>query len=96
MAQHLAGGATAQQVGVVDAVPPASIAWTRVSSLRPGRRALARPPRSISASAACSMPSRSARVAASSSPALAMAWVSSKQVSSWSGVWQDRIENLPS
>jgi hypothetical protein len=40
---------------------PAGIAWTRVSSLRPGRCRPARSPRSISASAACSMPSRSAR-----------------------------------
>jgi hypothetical protein len=41
-------------------------------------------------------PSRSARVAASSRPALATAWVSSKQVSSWSRVWEDPIEKVPS
>jgi hypothetical protein len=58
--------------------------------------ALARSPRSISASAVCSMPSRWASVAGSSSPALAIAWVSSKRVSSWSRVWEDVIENLPS
>jgi hypothetical protein len=46
----------------------------------------ARSPRSISASAVCSMPSRSASVAGSS-PALATAWVSSKQMSSRSRVW---------
>jgi hypothetical protein len=34
--------------------------------------------------------------AASSRPALATAWVSSKQVSSWSRVWEDPIENVPS
>jgi hypothetical protein len=28
--------------------------------------------------------------------ALAMAWVSSKQMSSWSGVWEDCIEKVPS
>jgi hypothetical protein len=28
--------------------------------------------------------------------ALAMAWVSSKQMSSWSRVWEDPIENVPS
>jgi hypothetical protein len=95
LAQRLAGGAAGQQVGVVEPSPPASIACTRVSSLRPGRCAPARSPRSISASAACSMPSRSARLAASS-PALATAWVSSKQVSSWSRVWQDAIEHAPS
>jgi hypothetical protein len=37
--------------------------------------------------AACWMPGRWASVAGSSRPALAMAWVSSKQVSSWSRVW---------
>jgi hypothetical protein len=56
---------------------PASIEWTRVNSLRPGWAAPGRSPRSMSASAACSMPSRSASVAGSSRPALAMAWVSS-------------------
>jgi hypothetical protein len=50
----------------------------------------------MSASAVCPMPSRSARAAGSSSPALATAWVSSKQMSSWSRVWEDVIENLPS
>src|SRR6266540_3746578 len=75
--------------------PPASIEWTRVNSLRPGRAAPGRSPRSISASAVCWMPSRSASVAGSSRPALAMAWVSSKQVSSWSRVWEDCIEKVP-
>jgi hypothetical protein len=42
------------------------------------------------------MPSRWASVAASSSPALPIAWVSSKQLSSWSRVWEDVFENLPS
>jgi hypothetical protein len=96
VAHHLAGGATAQQVGVVDTVPPAIMVGTSVNSLRPGRYAPARSPKSISASAACSMPSRWARVAASSRPALATAWVSSKQVSSWTRVWEDAIENVPS
>jgi hypothetical protein len=50
----------------------------------------------MSASAVCPMPSRWASVAGSSSPALAIAWVSSKQVSSCSRVWEDVIENLPS
>jgi hypothetical protein len=76
--------------------PPASIEWTRVNSLRPGRCAPGRSPRSISASAVCSIPSRSARVATSSRPALATAWVSSKQMSSWSRVWEDPIEKAPS
>jgi hypothetical protein len=48
VAEHLAGGAAAQQVGVVAAVPPASIAWTRGNSLRPGRSGPARSPGSIS------------------------------------------------
>src|SRR6266508_4104551 len=61
MAEHLAGSATAQQVGVVDAVP-----------------------------------TRPASVAGSNRPASAMAWVSSKQMSSWSRMWEDRIEKVPS
>jgi len=36
------------------------------------------------------------QVAGSSRPALATAWASSKQVSSWSRVWEDRIEKVPS
>jgi hypothetical protein len=36
VAQHLAGGPTPQHVDVVDAVPPATMACTRVSSLAPG------------------------------------------------------------
>jgi hypothetical protein len=36
------------------------------------------------------------RVAGSSRPALAMTWVSSKQLSSWSRVWEDPIEKAPS
>jgi hypothetical protein len=39
---------------------------------------------------------RWASVAGSSSPALVIAWVSSKRVSSWSRVWEDVIEKLPS
>ncbi len=70
--------------------PPARIPWTRVSSLAPGWAAPGRCPRSMSWSAACSIPSRSVRVAGSSRPALAMAWVSSKAMSSWSRVWEDR------
>jgi len=35
-------------------------------------------------------------VAGSSSPALATAWVSSKQMSSWSRVWEDAIGKVPS
>jgi hypothetical protein len=34
-------------------------------------------------------------VAGSNRPALAIAWVSSKQLSSWSRVWEDPIENVP-
>jgi len=49
--------------------PPATMACTRVSSLRPGRAAPGRSPKSTSWSVACSIPSRSAKVAGSSSPA---------------------------
>src|SRR6266536_3494980 len=64
--------------------------------MRPGRCAPGCSPRSITWSAVCWMPSRWARVAGSSRPALAMAWVSSKAMSSWSRVWEDPIEKVPS
>jgi hypothetical protein len=76
-------------------VPPASIEWTRsVACGRDGPRRTARP-RSSSWSAVCWMPSRSARVAASSRPALAIAWVSSKEMSSCRGCRRIPIENCP-
>src|SRR5215207_2779827 len=77
--------------------PPAIMAWTRVSSLRPGRAAPGWSPRSTSWSVACSIPSRSAKVAGSSNPALATARWSSKTTSTWSGTtWEDRIEKVSS
>ena len=97
MAQDRAGGSAAQHVEVVDAVAAASMPWTTVSSLAPAC-APAEPPRRTSSSVAAWMPSRSARVAGSSSPALATAWWSSKQTWSWSRVgwsWLT-IEKVPS
>src|SRR5215218_3857337 len=76
--------------------PPATRAWTRVSSLLPGWAAPGRSPRSTSWSVACSIPSRSARVAGSSSPACATARGSSNAISTWSmTTWEDRIEKVP-
>jgi hypothetical protein len=96
VAQHLAGGATAQQVGVVDAV------GTRRHRVDQGQQLAAGP---VPASPLAQVDQRIGglldaeplgQVAASSRPALATAWVSSKQLSSWSRVWQDPIENAPS
>jgi hypothetical protein len=96
VAQHLAGGATAQQVGVVDAV------GTRRHRVDQGQQLAAGP---VPASPLAQVDRRIGglldaeplgQVAASSRPALATAWVSSKQLSSWSRVWQDPIENAPS
>src|SRR6266545_8061897 len=53
--------------------PPATSACTRVRTLRPGRYAPGRPPRSTSWSTTASISSRSANVAVSSRPALATA-----------------------
>jgi hypothetical protein len=71
--QHLAGSAAAQQVGVVDAVPTRQHRVDQGQQLAAGPVRASQLARSISASAACSMPSRPARVAASSRPQLATA-----------------------
>jgi hypothetical protein len=75
--------------------PPASIAWTRVNSLRPGRYAPARSPRSISASAACSI--RAARQGGSQQQAgvgdgVGVVEADAELVQ----VWEDPIEIVPS
>jgi hypothetical protein len=62
---------------------------------RSARCAPGRPPRSTSRSMTCSISSRWARVAGSSSPALATAW-SSKPTARRSGLWEDGIEKVPS
>jgi hypothetical protein len=96
MAEHLAGGAAAQQVGVVDAV------GTRQHRLDQGQQLA---PRMGGASPLAQVDQRIGGLldaqplgqrGGSSGPALAIAWVSSKRVSSWSRVWEDAIENLPS
>jgi hypothetical protein len=96
VAQHLAGGAAAQQVGVVDAVP------TRQHRMNKGQQLAAGPVRaSLLAQVdhligglldAQPLGQRGRQ----QQPALATAWVSSKQLSSWSRVWQDPIEKAPS
>jgi hypothetical protein len=71
MAKHRVGGSAAQQLHVVDAVPAGDHGVDDGEQLAPrvGRARLV--PRSTSWSAACSIPSRSAKVASSSSSALA-------------------------
>jgi hypothetical protein len=96
VAEDLGGGSGAQQVGIVDAVLPATSVWIRVSPLRPGRWAPGRPPRSTSSSMTASRRSRSARVAGNSCPALATAWSSSKPTTGVLGLWEDGIEKVPS
>src|SRR5215218_8944009 len=77
--------------------PPATRAWTSVSSLRPGWAAPGRSPRSTSWSAVCSIPSRSASVAGNSSPAEATARWSSNAISTWSSsTCEDAIEKVSS
>jgi hypothetical protein len=78
------------------ASPPATIACSRVSTLRPGRWAPGRSPRSTSSSTTASTPSRSASVAVNARPALATAWSSSKATTRASRVWDDGIEKVPS
>jgi hypothetical protein len=72
-------GLPAARVGVVDTVPAGDRGVNQGQQLAAGPVG-ASPPRSRTASAACSMPSRSASVAGNSRPALAMAWVSSKAI----------------
>src|SRR5215203_4142918 len=76
--------------------PPATIACSRVSTLRPGRWWPGRSPRSTSSSTTASIPSRSASVAVSARPALATAWWSSKATTRALGVCDDGIEKVPS
>src|SRR5215204_3981878 len=76
--------------------PPATIACSRVSTLRPGRWWPGRSPRSTSSSTTASTPSRSASVAVSARPALATAWWSSKATTRALGVCDDGIEKVPS
>jgi len=71
--------------------PPATIDWTRVITLRPGRAAAGRSPRSTTSSTTASTPSLAASVAVMSKPALATPWESSKVISARSRAWEDRI-----
>jgi hypothetical protein len=64
--------------------PPATMTCTSVSSLRPGRARPGRSPRSTTWSVTYSIPSRSASVAGSSSPALATERRSSNATATWS------------
>ena len=92
----LAGLSPAQQVGVVDAAP------TRQQRVDQGQQLAAGPVRAGPLAQVDHLigglldPQPLGQGAASSRPALATAWVSSKQLSSWSRVWEDPIENVPS
>ena len=97
VAQHSGGLSAAQQVGVVDAVP------TRQQRVDQGQQLAAGPVRAsplaqVDDRIVGAGRSRAAQPAwpAAAGPALAMAWVSSKQMSSWSRVWEDPIEKAPS
>jgi hypothetical protein len=95
MSEHLAGGAAAQHVGVVDAVPTHQHRVDQGQQLAAGMRR-ARPVAQVDQLVGGLLDAQPlGRVAASSRPALATAWVSSKQMSSWSRVWEDAIENVP-
>ena len=95
MAQHLAGGATAQQVGVVDAVP------TRQHRVDQGQQLAAGP---VRASPLAQVDQRIGGLLDAqplgqrgrqqrSRIGHRMGVV--KQLSSWSRVWEDPIENAP-
>jgi hypothetical protein len=75
--------------------PPATMAWTRVSSLRPGWAATG--PQIERWSVACSIPSRSASVAGSSNPALATApWSVEGDIDLVNTTCEDGIEKVSS
>jgi hypothetical protein len=95
VAEHPAGGATAQQVGVVDAVP------TREHGVDQGQQLAAGP---VRAGPLAQVDQRIGGLlnaqplgqgGRQQQTAFAMAWVSSKQMSSWSRVWKDFIEKCP-
>ena len=95
MAQHAGGLSAAQQVGVVDAAP-------RQHRVDQGQQLAAGP---VRARPLAQIDQRIGGLldaqplgqrGGSSGPALAIAWVSSKRVSSWSRVWEDAIEKAPS
>ena len=96
MAEHLAGGAAAQQVGVVDAVPTRDHGvdqGQQLASRMGGASPLAQVDQLVGGLLDAQPLGQRGR---QQQPALAIAWVSSKQVSSWSRMWEDPIENLPS
>jgi hypothetical protein len=96
VAEHGRGEPGAEHVGVVDAVTAdhQRVQQGEHLAARPvGTRTVAKVDQLMTAA---SIPSRSANVAGSSSPALATPWLSSNQLSSWSRVWTDAIEKVPS
>ena len=94
VAEHLAGGAAAQQGGV-DTVPTRDHGVDQGQQLAP-RMGRAGPLAQVDQLVGGLLDAQPLASVAGSSPALALGWVSSKRVSSWSRVWEDVIENLPS
>ena len=95
MAQHLAGGATAQQVGVVDAVP------TRQHRVDQGQQLAAGPGRASQLAQVDQLigglldAQPLGQGGRQQQPGVGDGVGSSKQLSSWSRVWQDPIEQAP-
>jgi hypothetical protein len=97
VAEHAEGRPGAQQLHVVDAVATGDHGMHQGEQLAPWAGRPGRSPRSTSWSVARSISSRSAKVAGSSSPALATARWSSKAISTWSSTtWEDGIEKVSS
>jgi hypothetical protein len=96
VAEDLAGGSGAQHVGVIDAVA------TGGQRVRQGQHLAAGPVMTGAITKVDQLvdhlldPSRWARVAGSSSPALATAWSSSKPTTRVSGLCEDGIDKVPS
>ena len=96
MAQHLAGGATAQQVGVVDAVPTRQHRVDQGQQLAP-RMGCASPLAQVDHLIGGLLDAQPlGQRGRQQQAAMATAWVSSTQMSSWSRVWEDPIEKAPS
>src|SRR5206468_4363358 len=70
--------------------------WSRVMALSPALAAPGVSPRSTWVSNSSRSPSPSARLAARIRPASATAWSSSKVTVIWSGLWDDRTEQVSS
>jgi hypothetical protein len=96
VAEHSAGGAAAQQVGVVDAVPTRNHRMHQGQQLAAGMGragALAQVDERIGGLLDAQPLGQGGR---QQQARIGDRMVSSKQVSSWSRVWEDAIEKVPS